>query len=120
MTCGIYLQAFCIVSMGKKLKEDTTMCENKEFAMDKQELADDMLEQVAGGTAPVWAAGYNIGDVVDLTSLTVNGCCRKNRCQAKPVLATVESFSGSAHTIRLKANCCGYYYHLNLDTHSLE
>ena len=26
------------------------MCENKEFAMDKQELADDMLEQVAGGT----------------------------------------------------------------------
>ena len=25
------------------------MCENKEFAMDKQELADDMLEQVAGG-----------------------------------------------------------------------
>ena len=35
--------------MSKKLKEDTTMCENKEFAMDKQELADDMLEQVAGG-----------------------------------------------------------------------
>ena len=26
------------------------MCENKEFAMDKQELADDMLEQVSGGT----------------------------------------------------------------------
>ena len=96
------------------------MCENKEFVMDKQELADDMLEQVAGGTAPEWAAGYNIGDVVDLTSLTLNGCCRKNRCLAKPVLATVESFSGSAHTIRLKANCCGYYYHLNLDTHSLE
>ena len=31
------------------------MCENKEFAMDKQELADDLLEQVAGGTAPDWA-----------------------------------------------------------------
>ena len=59
------------------------MCENKEFAMDKQELADDMLEQVAGGTAPDWAAGYNVGMVVDLTSLTVNGCCRKNRCQQK-------------------------------------
>ena len=42
--------------MGKKLKEDTPMCENKEFAMDKQELADDLLEQVAGGTAPDWAA----------------------------------------------------------------
>ena len=106
--------------MGTKRKEVISMCENKEFAMDKHELADDMLEQVAGGTAPDWAAGYNIGMVVDLTSLTVNGCCRKNRCLAKPVLATVENFSGSAHTIRLKANCCGYYYHLNLDTHSLE
>ena len=27
------------------------MCENKEFAMDKQELADDQLDQVAGGAA---------------------------------------------------------------------
>ena len=33
------------------------MCENKEFAMDKQELADDMLDQVAGGA--------NEGDTVE-------------------------------------------------------
>ena len=74
MTCGIYLQAFCIVSIGKKLKEGTTMCENKEFAMDKHELADDMLEQVSGGNDALPAeqldhAEQNVEIIVDHTVL---------------------------------------------------
>ena len=84
------------------------------------ELNEEMLDQVAGGTAPEWAAGYNIGDVIDITALTLNKCCRRNLCQATPVLAVVESYSGYAHSIRLLSKCCDSYYHLNLDTNTLE
>ena len=89
MTCGIYLQAFCIVSIGKKLKEDTTMCENKEFAMDKQELADDMLDQVAGGAAE--------GEIQVMYCARDCKCSREFKCDAngKWVCMTCGKYKGS-------------------------
>jgi hypothetical protein len=89
MTCGIYLQAFCIVSIGKKLKEDTTMCENKEFAMDKQELADDMLDQVAGGAAE--------GEIQVMYCARDCKCSREFKCDAngKWVCMTCGKYRGS-------------------------
>ena len=89
MTCGIYLQAFCIVSMGKKLKEETTMCENKEFAMDKQELADDMLEQVSGGAAE--------GEIQVMYCARDCKCSREFKCDAngKWVCMTCGKYRGS-------------------------
>ena len=89
MTCGIYLQVFCIVSIGKKLKEDTTMCENKEFAMDKQELADDMLDQVAGGAAE--------GEIQVMYCARDCKCSREFKCDAngKWVCMTCGKYRGS-------------------------
>ena len=89
MTCGIYLQAFCIVSIGKKLKEGTTMCENKEFAMDKQELADDMLDQVAGGAAE--------GEIQVMYCARDCKCSREFKCDAngKWVCMTCGKYRGS-------------------------
>ena len=89
MTCGIYLQVFFIVSIGKKLKEDTTMCENKEFAMDKQELADDMLDQVAGGAAE--------GEIQVMYCARDCKCSREFKCDAngKWVCMTCGKYRGS-------------------------
>ena len=89
MTCGISLQVFCIVSIGKKLKEDTTMCENKEFAMDKQELADDLLDQVAGGAEE--------GEIQVFYCARDCKCSREFKCDAngKWVCMTCGKYRGS-------------------------
>ena len=89
MTCGMSLQVFCIVSIGKKLKEDTTMCENKEFAMDKQELADDMLDPVAGGAAE--------GEIQVMYCARDCKCSREFKCDAngKWVCMTCGKYRGS-------------------------
>ena len=65
------------------------MCENKEFAMDKQELADDMLDQVAGGAAE--------GEIQVMYCARDCKCNREFKCDAngKWVCMTCGKYKGS-------------------------
>ena len=89
------------------------MEENKSFEMN-----DGMLEQVSGGLSEDnWADGhFRVGDEIEFTSYRPEGC---RWCGATTLAGTINGISRMAHSIRVKANCCGRDYYLDVDNHRL-
>ena len=84
----------------------------------KNELSDDMLDAVAGGTSEgtveFMGQVWNVGDQVKLVQF-YGGCNQCGDVTPCPVGTIVDLWGGCMASAKVRLNCCGGHEYTNLD-----